>query len=346
MRPDFSNEPKFKFSIRFVLIAVIIGISAYFVSAYFLNLWPFEKRFITPVFTPRPTPDISDWKTYRNEEYGFEIKYPSDWEFEDTTNKSCLPRECLFAITKLASNQNKVDLDFHDGVDMHFSAASMLTQDIEQYVRYPKSYPGGKDFLAYEFQGSSEVESNYQVSAFRKLPNGSVVVFDWNRVGNSAEDLSYDKYLDQILSTFKFIDVLDTSTWKTYRNEQYEFEFKYPKEYIEFKGPSKDNLGFSIDGINGRIVGSIINGKLNPNNIEGIYGKVDQYELIKIGNLNWYKFGFGDIGCGGPVFQTGFADSIIVELTFISCFDYHEQPLINENQNLINQVLSTFRFIE
>ena len=23
--------------------------------------------------------DISDWKTYRNEEYGFEIKYPEDW---------------------------------------------------------------------------------------------------------------------------------------------------------------------------------------------------------------------------------------------------------------------------
>ncbi|MCK5122768.1 MAG: hypothetical protein KAQ87_01300 [Candidatus Pacebacteria bacterium] len=24
--------------------------------------------------------DISDWKTYRNEEFGFEIKYPEDWD--------------------------------------------------------------------------------------------------------------------------------------------------------------------------------------------------------------------------------------------------------------------------
>ena len=26
--------------------------------------------------------DISDWKTYKNEEYGFEVKYPQDWEYD------------------------------------------------------------------------------------------------------------------------------------------------------------------------------------------------------------------------------------------------------------------------
>ena len=30
--------------------------------------------------------DISNWKTYRNEEYGYMIKYPSDWEMREFPN--------------------------------------------------------------------------------------------------------------------------------------------------------------------------------------------------------------------------------------------------------------------
>lgn len=37
---------------------------------------------VTPTLIPTITPNIdtSDWKTYKNEKYGYEIKYPSEWQ--------------------------------------------------------------------------------------------------------------------------------------------------------------------------------------------------------------------------------------------------------------------------
>jgi len=44
---------------------------------------PQQTQETTPQPSPTPAKKIEGWKTYRNEEYNFEIQYPSDWSIDD-----------------------------------------------------------------------------------------------------------------------------------------------------------------------------------------------------------------------------------------------------------------------
>lgn len=76
-----------------IVICSIIVIILLLVFGYFL----FSKKQTTPI-QPLQT-DIIDQKTYRNEEYGFEFKYPNDWV---QTPKP--PDGFIFAISKNSEN--------------------------------------------------------------------------------------------------------------------------------------------------------------------------------------------------------------------------------------------------
>ena len=67
-----------------VIVVAIISVLGYFVASYAFSLWPFGYL-LTPIPAPIPavTDPTSNWKTYRNEEYGFEMKYPAYWHKDE-----------------------------------------------------------------------------------------------------------------------------------------------------------------------------------------------------------------------------------------------------------------------
>ncbi|MDP3057451.1 MAG: hypothetical protein Q8N37_02950 [bacterium] len=63
---------------------------------------------ISPALTPTPSIDISEWKTYTNEKYGFEIKYPEDTTVAENFNMGIIKNP--FGVSFLKQNQTDTDI--------------------------------------------------------------------------------------------------------------------------------------------------------------------------------------------------------------------------------------------
>lgn len=144
-----------------------------------------------------------DWKIYRNEKYGFTLLFPSTWE-----------------------GYRAIVNDSNGGISFE-----LPTSDKEW------NYGSGfSSIFAVNIYSISEWVKIYgDINAFEDSPyvfKNDKYVFQFVVSSNGPKDLfGTADDAEKIISTFKFTDKVDTANWKTYRNEEFGFELKYPNDF-------------------------------------------------------------------------------------------------------------------
>ncbi|TSC53631.1 MAG: Uncharacterized protein LiPW39_158 [Parcubacteria group bacterium LiPW_39] len=214
----------------------------------------------------------ADWQTYRNEKYGFEFRYPKEWDnIVESVDKSYVGffNEERFAAVyndyggltpgffaeqrefaavdvnmyKKGSLVGTENLIVNEGIDL-----KQFVQNVIRLCR-PESLEEIKlgDNLAYRCSVTTTSGRDEKI-VYSKL-NGNILTIS-TISGYDYKD--YDTLLNvfnKILSTFKFIND-QTADWQTYRNEKYGFEIKYPKYYkAADKKASVCKAGQTYDGV-------------------------------------------------------------------------------------------------
>ncbi|MCK5466522.1 hypothetical protein KAI56_03445 [Candidatus Parcubacteria bacterium] len=170
-------------------------------------------------------PDTSDGQTYRNEEFGFEVKYPKDFTKQETVSDNSM------LYLKRAENGSNIFMNINIKRNYqvnYFEAEEIKIGDRIGYKYFYQEGVGYSGVVLIQLDQDA-LELTYDFIGYYKDKKISKEAFVENN-------------FNQILSTFKFIKKDDTSDWQTYRNEEFGFEVKYPES---------DNFGeYKVEQIN------------------------------------------------------------------------------------------------
>ena len=193
-----------------IVVIVIIGIGGLLYLSWQRGFIKTNPQQETPL-TPTIINEAANWKTYRNEENGFEFKYPSDWTKKQSFGKkgaeylvvfggdiknnwTATPGDVIFQ-----RYVNFEKLPFKEFLISYLSSSSPLPEDPEDRKQITKEQIGAMEETV--SHGYSVLLSPDRTNIFIFIDPDVISLKIYKPNTNNHKLL-----FDQILSTFRFLD--------------------------------------------------------------------------------------------------------------------------------------------
>ena len=225
-----------KTNIKYLFIVTILAIFSGAIMIGELEMmkcpywWPSTQQTST-------VDETADWKTYINEEYGFEMKYPKDWNYGP--NILTEAPGMVFCPPELSDTNPEVGCKVEPNI-------SPMPDSLAPIFLFVSNKPGGTfslDDLAMKQCEKSELKTINDILMKVSYCGERGQEAIWYSPGNAyvfrllLVDNSFSVTFNQMLSTFSFVEE-EIISWETYKNEEYGFEVKYPADWsIKLKDP-------------------------------------------------------------------------------------------------------------
>lgn len=217
-----------------VVIGVLLGKQLYSPTA---QLIPTPSSLPSEASAKEVDP-ISNWKIYSNNSAGISFKYPPEWEeqpllvrgsgfTQEITDKKNVYRLTFMTVGNYNQNTGKPYEKIQGFAGFPYPGNIIMMNGAEGHQYLPRAGSENENDVTFF---SRDLKNIYSIT----LQTGGITISDPNLDPKvTLESIEGGKKLFlQILSTFKFLDQssVDSSNWKTYTNTKYKFSFKYPSE--------------------------------------------------------------------------------------------------------------------